>query len=177
MRAIKETTYKNMTVQQRVIASIEAIARGDEDEKSRISQTCPKHHYTMIDHRYCDRLEALHDLALAVEHDIRGCILAFFCDRLFYETKPVITDFKSLIMNIELSPEHAEDVLGIRKAWHEFLVEEGIEPAVAETAFGDMRDYMTAKFIQIAEKLELEPANYTAQKFKKWFKNYYDNAV
>ncbi|GEM_PF-2410520 len=177
MRTIKEATYKNMSAQQRVIASMEAIARGDENERSRLSQTCPKFHYTMTDHRYCRKLEALRDMALAVEHDMRGCILAFFLDGLFYERKPAIVDFKSLMMNIELLPQHIEYLLGIRKAWHEFLWEEGIEPVVAETAFEDMRDYMTLKFIVIAEKLDLEPDDFVTQQFKKWFREYYDNAV
>jgi hypothetical protein len=173
MKAIKETIYKSMTPQQRVIASMEAIARGDEDERSRLSQTCPKFHYTMTDHHYCERLEALRDLALAVEHDIRGCILAFFYDELFYKTISG-NDLKSLIMNIELSSERAEDVLGIIKAWHEFLIGEGIDPAVAESAFADMRDDMTKKFIQIAEKLELEPDKHTARQFGQWLRHYYE---
>lgn len=177
MRAIKEATYKNMSVEQRVIASMEAIARGDENERSRLSQTCPKFHYTMTDHRYCRKLEALRDIALAVEHDIRGCILAFFDAALFYESKPSITSVKSLIMRIELSPEHAEDVLGIRKAWHDFLSAEGIDPAVAEIVFGGMRDRMTAQFIQIAEKLDLEPHPHTTQLFSQWLRDYYNNAV
>jgi len=176
MRTIKETVYKNMSVEQRVIASIEAIARGDEDEKLRLLQTCPKFHYTMTDHRYSAKLLALRDIAYAVEHDIRGRILAFFDAALFYESKPSLTSFKSFIMRMELLPEHAEDALGIRKAWHDFLNEEGIDPAVAEIVFGDARDYMTAKFIQIAEKLDLEPHPYTTQLFYKRFMDYYDEA-
>ena len=175
MRAIKEATYINMSVEQRIIASMEAIARGDKNERSRLSQTCPKFSYTMTDHRYCGKLEAQRDIALSVEHDIRGCILAFFDTALFYESKPHLTNFKSFIMRMELLPEHAEDVLGIRKGWHDFLRTEGIDPAVAEIVFGDLRDHMTAQFIQIAEKLDLEPHPYTTQLFSKRFRDYYDN--
>ena len=175
MRAIKEATYKNMSVEQRVIASMEAIARGDKNEKSRLEQTCPKFHYTMTDYRYCGKINALRDMALAVEHDIRGCILAFFDTALFYEREPRLTSFKSLIMRMELLPEHAEDILGIRKAWHDFLRAEGIASAVAEIVFADMRDHITAQFIRIAERLDLEPHPYTTQLFSKRFRDYYDD--
>lgn len=176
MKNIKDNVYKKLTSDQRIIASIDAMARGDNDEKLHLSKTCPKYNYTMNDHRFCGKLEALQDLTVVIENDMRGCILAFFLDGLLEETCSA-NDLKSLAIKIELFPELVEDLLGIRKAWHEFLLEEGIQPEIMEFAYADLRHFLTEWFIRIGEKLELEPSEYATKTFKKWLRDYYDNSV
>lgn len=49
---IKPQIYESLTPRQRVIASIEALARGDEEEKRRLVKSCPKKSYLQTDTAY-----------------------------------------------------------------------------------------------------------------------------
>lgn len=78
MNKIASSVYENLTIRQRVIACIEAEARGDGDERERLISSCPKLTYQQTDARFSGTMEKLMDLAVAVESDLRECVLKFF---------------------------------------------------------------------------------------------------
>ena len=176
MKDIKLGIYESLTPKQRIVASIDALARGDKDEEIRLIKTCRKLNYTMRDHSYCGKMEALRDLAIAIENDMRGRIVDFLFEKLLFDPLP-IRDLKSLAIQVEISPECGEDLLGIKKAWYDFLQEEGIDPQYMEEAYSELRHSSLKWFIKAAETFDLEPSKHTAQIFKKWIRDYYDNAT
>ena len=131
---IKPIVYETLTPQERVIASIEAMARGDAAERKRLMQSCPQKKYLMADAAYTDKMDVLTNLAIAVECDLRGCALNLFIfwvlDELQQEKKLPFWD--SLQNKI---PDFLQEMLTIRTAWHEALEEQGINPQTMEEAF------------------------------------------
>ena len=67
---IKSLIYDNLTTQQRLIASIEALARGDDSEHEKLVKTCPKKHYQQADYLYSGVLQGLMATAVSVELDL-----------------------------------------------------------------------------------------------------------
>jgi hypothetical protein len=55
---IKPMIYDNLTIQQRITASTEALMRNDIGELKRLVETCPKKTYTQPDQAFCDGLMA-----------------------------------------------------------------------------------------------------------------------
>ena len=124
MSNIKHMVYESLTPRQRIIASIEALARGDEEEKSRLVESCPKKNYRQNDAEFADKMGALMTLMLAVECDLRGSVLGFF---LALRTEP-----KSV-------HEILQNIADIQAAWEEFISSLGIDPetmAKAAPPFG-----------------------------------------
>ncbi|MGR3343997.1 MAG: hypothetical protein ACU0DI_12370 [Paracoccaceae bacterium] len=78
MNNISSQVYKNLKPRQRIIASIEEAARGDETERRRLITSCPKKTYTQNDIEFSEAMETLMGLAMAVEADLRECGLGFF---------------------------------------------------------------------------------------------------
>lgn len=112
MKQIELKVYRCLTPKQRVIASIEAIARGDENEERRLVRSCPRYSYTQIDLRYLGMMEALLDLALAVEADLKECVLRF-------------------LIVAKIDPEEANDFLqdfaDTREAWRSTVSAMGLD--------------------------------------------------
>lgn len=77
MRKIALTVYQDLSPRQRIVACIEAEARGDEDEKRRLISSCPKVTYSSTDARFSDAMEKLFALAMAVEADLKECVIGF----------------------------------------------------------------------------------------------------
>lgn len=176
MKKIKNMVYENLTPKQRIVANLAAIARSDKDEELRLSKTCPKYTYTMNDHQFCGRLEALQDLSMVVEHDMRNCVLDFFMIGLLYEIREV-ADFNDLVKAIKESPEYVQEILCIKSAWHEFLQEEGIDIETMDAAYSNLKHPLTLRFIRIGINLGLLSDEHTVAAYKKLLRNYYDHAV
>jgi len=102
MNKIASSVYENLTIRQRVIACIEAQARGDRDERERLISSCPKFTYHQTDARFSGKMETLILLALAVEADLRECVLRFF----------VMLKFEP-----DSSGRFLQDFANIREAW------------------------------------------------------------
>jgi hypothetical protein len=102
MNKIAPSVYESLTIRQRVIASIEAEARGDGDERQRLISSCPKLIYHQTDARFSEMMEKLMGLAMAVEADLRECVLKFLViGKLMPET----------------SGRFLQDFANIREAW------------------------------------------------------------
>ena len=78
MNKIASQVYNNLKPRQRIIASIEAAARGDETERRLLITSCPKKTYVQTDLEFSESMEKLMVLAMAVEADLRGSALGYF---------------------------------------------------------------------------------------------------
>src|SRR5262245_34582465 len=56
---LADRTYLGLRPDERLRATVSAIARRDEAEQDRLIATCPEKHYTMRDARYSEPLKAL----------------------------------------------------------------------------------------------------------------------
>lgn len=77
MKKIGSKIYETLTPRQRLVACVEAEARGDEDEKDRLIATCPRKTYEMYDIEFSNAMDSLVGAALATEGDLRGCLLGY----------------------------------------------------------------------------------------------------
>lgn len=68
---LKDTLYDSLTPRQRIIASFEAKARGDDQEVEKLIKTCPKKTYQMTDPDYSDEMTRLTITTLMYECQIR----------------------------------------------------------------------------------------------------------
>jgi len=117
MKKIAPLVYENLTTKQRIAACIEALARGDEDENRRLIRSCPKLTYVKIDARFSETMDRLLGLAMAVEADLKECVLRFL---IVFRTDP------------ESSSSHLQDFANIREAWKMTTADMGInEEAMA----------------------------------------------
>lgn len=110
---IKDSVYESLTSRQRVIATIEAEARGDDDEVRRLRDTCPKKNYLQTDAAYTDMMMRLIILTLSVEADIRGNTIGVLIS--------VIMDHDDAL-HVFL-----KRIANIQEAWHQMLEELGID--------------------------------------------------
>lgn len=166
---IKPLIYEKLTARQRVIASFEALAREDEAEARRLIKTCRKKTYTMNDSAYVDRMEALHDIAMAVECDMRGMAICYLMEAWLGNrrgARPGAFEFQSPAI------EFLQDMLSIRQAWHDVMKQEGIEPAIMEKAHASQRHCSVDWLLRIAEKMKLKPDPETVAFYKELLVEY-----
>lgn len=109
---LKPIVYENLTPGERIVASVEALARGDMDERQRLISSCPKKTVTQTDPAYSDVMERLIYMALAVQCDLRTEAICF---------------------QFALKAEEPFDMFlrrmaSIQAAWHQTLEEYGIDP-------------------------------------------------
>lgn len=142
---IKPVVYESLTPRQRVIASIEALARGDEEERIRLVKSCPKKNYKQNDSAYTDKMDILVTLPAVIECDLRGCALNYFIT-LWLEAK----DQKSLFDD---KMKFLQDAANITAAWHNILRNEGIDPETMDKA----NDGLTHHAIQWMQNFMPEP--------------------
>ena len=112
MNKIASHVYKDLTARQRIIASIEAAARGDETEKRRLIKSCPKKTYVQTDLEFSESMENLMVLAMAIECDLRECGLGFFA---------------ALRIEPKIAPKFLQEISDIRAAWKSTVSEMGID--------------------------------------------------
>ncbi len=113
MKKIESHIYKNLKPRQRIIAFVEAAARGDETERRRLITSCPKKNYLQNDIEYSKTMETLMGLAMAVEADLRGSALGFFV---------------ALRIDPKNAPKFLQEISDIRAAWETTVSEMGINP-------------------------------------------------
>ncbi len=113
MKALNPNLYATLTPRQRVIATLEAEARGDEQEVERLIKTCPKKTYTMNDAAYTDTMAGLASAILAVECDLLST--ALICTL-------------TVKRNFDIFDRYAQRLADVQAAWRETLEENGINP-------------------------------------------------
>ena len=112
MKRISPLVYESLTPKQRVVACVEALSRGDENERLRLIRSCPKLTYVQSDARFSEAMEGLMCLAMAVEADLKECVLRFL---VFVGVDP------------EMSGNFLQDFANIREAWKMTLASMGID--------------------------------------------------
>ena len=112
MKKIALSVYENLSSNQRVIACIEALARGDEKEMDILLSSCPKLIYSQPDAQFLEVMENLMGLAMAVEADLKEFLLRYFV---------------SIRCEIGTSCKHLQDFADCREAWNMTLDVMGID--------------------------------------------------
>ncbi len=130
---IKNSVYESLTPRQRVIATIEAEARGDEQEAQRLLATCPKKTYTQADSAYTDMMLHLVAMSIAIETDVRGNVIGALI--------AVIMEHDDALQVF------LQNIANIRAAWHETLEAQGIAPDVMRK-FSAPLEHEGIKFVE-----------------------------
>lgn len=113
MKQIKNTVYENLTHRQRIIATIEAEARGDSEEVQKLVKTCPKKTYRENDAEYSDKMQAIYYMEMAVECNRRGVALMFLLAAK-YEKYDTASVFLQKLSDIQAAWDGTLEALGIR---------------------------------------------------------------
>lgn len=153
---IKPVIYENLTTKERIIATLEANARNDEEEKARLVKTCPKKSYRITDPAYTNMMESFYHLALVVESDMRGCALNFFM-LYWLADNPRVAHEDAAELSVDLAPGKLMEMISIQEAWLNFLDEEGIPLETAAKAFGELQHFGIGWAQVIAEQMNLRP--------------------
>lgn len=109
---IKTHVYEGLKPMERVIATIEANARGDAPEFERLINTCPKENYFHADPVYTDNLRILITLSSAVECDLRGNLIGVLLAMISKKDDAIL--------------KFSENISSILSAWHETLNSYGV---------------------------------------------------
>lgn len=135
MREIKPFVYENLTAKQRVIAAMNAEARGDREELQRLVRTCPKKSYQMNDAEFSDTMQNLFATSMAVELDLaRAAVRYLFLCWLDKDPPPHLLNGMAVI----------------QAAWDEEVSEMGLDPQTMAKA-GCPRDWIIDQLIDQAE--------------------------
>lgn len=151
---IKPSVYESLTSRQRVIATIEAEARGDEAEAQRLRDTCPKYTYRQTDAEYSQTMIRIVAFSLAVESDIRGQMIGVLLS-VVMEHDDALEKFLQNMANIRAAWGQTIETLGIAPdtmrrfsppphmgaLFMDDLLPEPDEKVVADVA-GEMREFL-----------------------------------
>ena len=119
MNKIASQVYINLKPRERIIASIEAAARGDETERRRLIKSCPKKTYVQTDLEFSESMENLMVLAMAIECDLRGSALGYFV---------------ALRIEPKIAANFLQEISDIRAAWKITISAMGIDPKSMQKA-------------------------------------------
>lgn len=111
MKQISSSTYRNLPPNARIVAYLEAVARGDELEARRLVSSCPKVACRQTDPRFANKMAGMMKLAMAVQADLKESALCFFV---------------SLRIDPHNSTAHLQDFADIRQAWAKTLKALGV---------------------------------------------------
>ena len=102
-----------------MIASIEALARDDEEERLRLVSTCPKKTYLQTDWEYSEKMIMLIGMSISVECDLRGQALRVF---------------SAILTNRVPADQWLQNMADTRESWNVMLKQMGIDPETMKKA-------------------------------------------
>ena len=131
MNKIKDNFYYQLSAKERITASIEAMARDDQNEIKKLIKTCPKKSYKCNDAQYSDSMDIIELMQFAYEYDIlsnyfNAIYLAYF-DEMHNE-------------NYSNSHNFLKKMVDIRTAWGEFLKSKHIRLESMDKIFHEYRN-------------------------------------
>jgi hypothetical protein len=132
---IKPVIYENLTVQQRIAATIEALARDDDAEHERLASTCPKIHYKQADYLYSGTLQSIVAMAISTELEMTSNALSMTA--CCCAPSP----------NDELIAGFHQRISDCYAAWNETLGAMGIDPEAVEKLAKPMRHPVVATIL------------------------------
>ena len=169
---IKSIVYESLTPEQRIIASFEALARHDEEERIRLIKTCPKKSYSMADSKFADTMHAILEAELVVECDVRGCILDFFIQLYLNKDIQSLPSSERITEILDETPNKIEEMLSIRQAWYEILEETGINHELLKKA-GVTAEHFSIEWVEkLADLHDIRPDFEVVEKYKKQLLEY-----
>lgn len=112
MKQINPSLYENLTARQRVIATIEAEARNDEEEVQRLIKSCPKITVRQNDSAYSDTLDMLIHVDILMQ---RNMLMMGMCH------------FFMLPRDEEVGNKFAQKAANMEAAWRQVIEEKGID--------------------------------------------------
>ena len=120
MKKLADKYYENLTPKQRVVATLEAIARDDAAEQERLVKTCPKRTYRATDAAYCDEMTKIIGATVSIECDLRGQAIAFLMC--------IISGNEN-----DIDPHiFLQNIANMRHVWHDALEGMGVDAAVMD---------------------------------------------
>lgn len=128
MKQLKNNIYENLSFQERIIASVEAKARGDDNEIKRLIKTCPKRSYRCTDSNYSDRMDRLFLMQIAIECDLMRHALNYLCFT---------------------CDEGLQSFTDTHTAWAEFLSDQGIKIERMDEIAQEMRHPIIENMLKI----------------------------
>ena len=162
---IKPIVYESLTPEQRIVASFEALARKDEEERIRLIKTCPKKNYSMADPRFSATMHALLEAELIVECDVRGCLLDLFIHIVFEQNSKGAKRERIGHIFGEM-PDKIQEMMSIRQAWGEILQEKGIDHELLKKA-DVTAEHFSIDFVEkYADFLDIRPDFEVVEKYK-----------
>ena len=165
MKQLSNTLYTSLTPEERIIASIEANARGDENEVQKLIKTCPKKNYTSTDRAYSQRMDYLFTMQITVETDLTQNALNYAVMN-FIDIEPKKAAF--------VQEKARQSIIDMQTAWHEFLESKDINPETMEKMAITIRH----PYLEIMLDCPLcEPNQETAQTYKDIFEETYNKNI
>jgi hypothetical protein len=146
MKSMSANLYENLTVRERIIATIVAEGRGDDAEVRRLVSSCPKQAYQITDPAFSDTMQSLSYASMAVEADLRSLALRYFI--YLYKKHPD-------------TEAYLQDMADIKAGWLAVLEELGVSTKVVGS-FGAPVDPVVRSLFGRAP----EPDNQSAQMYK-----------
>jgi len=117
---INPALYETLSPRQRIIATIEAEARGDQAEVQRLVKTCPRKTYSQADAAYTDTMNALQSLCMMIQIELLQHALGFWC---------------AVQQDHAASAVLLQRMADIQAAWAEVIKPMGLDPSYVEKAF------------------------------------------
>ena len=148
---IKPAIYRVLTPRQRVISMIDAIGRNDESEIKRLYDSCERKNYRMPDYKYTSIFNGLMNLSMAVESDLRACVIGYLSaadesTEEFYIQKIINTDaaWLALIEYMGINQESMKQIAPPRHDWIDILLEYrfSVNEEVKNKIFKEMKKYI-----------------------------------
>jgi hypothetical protein len=138
MKQVKSMVYESLTPRERVVATLEAEARGDQAEARRLVETCPKRTYRMNDAAYAETMRGIVNLAIFLEMELRGYALA--------ATYAMATDSAHL-------PALLAKMLTLHAAWEQAFAAQGLPFARVEALTAPIRNPVVQTLLDTARDI------------------------
>ena len=136
---IKPSIYDNLTPRQRLIATIEAMARHDDAEHKKLADTCPKKRYEQGDYQYSGTLQGLTAMAFCIEQTLTSNALsALLC--LQYSKDEIAEIF-------------IQRTIDTYTAWTQHLEVMGIDPRAMDKIVKDIRHPYVDLFLKMPSSI------------------------
>lgn len=139
MKKLNNKVYENLGVKERIIASVEAKARGDDNEVTRLIKTCPKMRYNCTDPEYADRMNNLFIIQMALECDLMRHALSYLL--------AVFTGATTEIM-AKVEAHALQTFADCHAAWQEFLDDNGLKLESMNKIIEDMRHPIVVSMLE-----------------------------
>jgi len=151
--SLKPVIYESLTPPQRVVATLDALGRGDDEEVQRLRETCPFKTYRQRDAAFSDTMNSLMMMSLAIESELTACALSFL----------------ATASSSEKQIDHLQEMANIQGGWLAVLNDLGISAEPMLRA-GPPRHGIVAQLLTMAPEFEADAAKDFMEAFKEYLR-------